>query len=330
MTPADFEPAADIATGQVSRMLGLVPYISRRPGVTIAELAEEFSVTPDQILADLSVLMMCGEPGYYPDDLIDVVIDDEDGTVSIGYDAGLSRPVRLTSEELTTLTSALRVLAEQEGPIDTAAVHSALAKMEAAGGDRALVSVSAAAPSPALSTVREAIETGRRLRMVYYTASRDAASEREVDPIRLLMLDGYSYLEGYCLRADAIRMFRVDRIDRIELTDAPAQVPLWTENTVPDRLFTPGADASTVTLRLAAQAAWVAEYYAVDVVQERTADGDMLVRLTGSDDEWLIRLLLSLGAAAKVMDRPDLAAQVGERARQALAVYGIQAPDRRQ
>lgn len=314
----------DVAAGQVSRMLAMVPYISRRPGVAIAELAREFGVSADQVVADLNVLMMCGEPGYFPDDLIDVVIDDEDGTVSIGYDAGLAQPVRLTAEELTTLTSALRVLADQAGLIDSDAVHSALGKMEAAAGGAPVgVAVAAADPGPALAVVREAIESHRRVRMTYYTASRDDATERDVDPIRLLILDGFSYLEGYCYRAESIRMFRLDRIDRIEVLDTPAQAPLWSDNTVPDRLFTPGADASTVTVRLAGSAAWIAEYFAVEVVQDRAADGGLVGRLTGADDEWLIRLLLSLGAAATAVDRPDLVREVRERASAALAAYGV-------
>lgn len=323
--PADSTAApADVATGQVSRMLALVPYISRRPGIAIAELAREFGVPADQIVADLNVLMMCGEPGYFPDDLIDVVIDDEDGTVSIGYDAGLAQPIRLTAEELTTLTSALRVLADQPGLIDSDAVHSALRKMEAASGGAPVgVAVAAADPGPALAVVREAIESHRRVRMTYYTASRDDATDRDVDPIRLLILDGYSYLEGYCYRAESIRMFRLDRIDRIELLDTPAQAPLWTDAAVPDRLFTPGADASTVTVRLAGSAAWIAEYYAVELVQDRAADGGLVGRLTGADDEWLVRLLLSLGGAVTILDRPDLARQVRERASTALAAYGV-------
>jgi proteasome accessory factor C len=62
----------ETATDRVLRMLAMVPYISRRPGVSIGEVANEFGVTTDQVTADLDLLMVCGLPGYYPDDLIDV------------------------------------------------------------------------------------------------------------------------------------------------------------------------------------------------------------------------------------------------------------------
>ena len=127
---------SETATDRLARMLALVPYISRRPGVAIAELAGEFGVSTAQISSDLDLLMVCGLPGYYPDDLIDVVLDDDGGTVAIAFDAGIERPVRLTGDEAFALTIALRALAELPGLVDAAAVHSALAKLEQASATK--------------------------------------------------------------------------------------------------------------------------------------------------------------------------------------------------
>ena len=120
---------SETATDRLARMLALVPWISRRPGVAIGELATEFGVSTEQIGADLDLLMVCGLPGYYPDDLIDVVLDDDGGTVSIAFDAGIEQPVRLTADEAFALTVALRALAELPGLVDAQAVHSALSKL---------------------------------------------------------------------------------------------------------------------------------------------------------------------------------------------------------
>jgi proteasome accessory factor C len=309
-------------------MLALVPYIARRPGVTISELSEEFGVEQSQIVADLGLLMVCGEPGYYPNELIDVVLDDDDGTVSIAYDAGIDRPVRLRPEEAITLTVALQTLADMPGLVDVDAVHSLLAKLESAAGDIASgVAVTPPEAAPALGTVREALDQHRRLRIRYYTASRDDVTERDVDPIRLLVVDGHSYLEAYCYRSEAVRRFRVDRIDDAEMLVQPAQQALWIDDDVPEALFTPSAGASSVTLALARSAAWVAEYYVAEVLDDAGAqsggDGELVVRLFGSDDEWLVRLVLSLGGAARIVDRPDLAAEVRRRATEALEAYEL-------
>ncbi|NNG34474.1 helix-turn-helix transcriptional regulator [Nakamurella aerolata] len=328
---------SETAAQQLSRVMSMVPFIARRPGVSMTTLAAEYGVGVEQISADLNLLMVCGLPGYYPDDLIDVVLDEEGGTVSMGFQAGLERPVRLTGDEAVALTAALRALADLPGVVDDAAVRSALAKLEGAGagtGDAVRVVAGDPTDDPAtartLSIVGQAVQQNRRLSIRYYTASRDTVSERVVDPLRLLLTDGHTYLEAYCHTAGATRNFRVDRIDDASLLDEPAQPPLWQETEVPDRMYTPGADASTVVLLLGPGAQWVADYYLVtDVALESGSDGQptgrLRVTMPAQHDEWLARLVLSLGDAAEIVDRPDLAARVTELAEQALAEYS--APD---
>lgn len=318
----------ETATDRLTRVLAMVPYISRRPGVALADLADEFGVDTAQISADLDLLMVCGLPGYYPDDLIDVVLDEDGGTVSIAFDAGIERPVRLTSDEAVALTVALRALAELPGLVEADAVTSALAKLEQLGAGRAesanAVRVAAADPAPALGAVRQALDESRQLWIRYYTASRDTVTERTVDPIRLLVTDGHAYLEAYCQLAVGIRHFRVDRIDQVRVLDDPAQPPLWVDSDVPDRVFHPDPQTPAATVLLAPAARWVAEYYPVEHQRDLTdpdLPGWIEVRIRSGSDDWLIRLVLSLGGDAVLADRPDLAAEVAARAAAALDAY---------
>ncbi len=314
---------SESATERLARMLGLVPYIARRPGVGIAELAAEFGVSRDQIGDDLNLLMVCGLPGYYPDDLIDVVLSDDGGTVSIAFDAGIERPVRLTADEAFALTVALRSLAELPGLVDTEAVDSALEKLERAGAQGAAnVRVAPADPAPALGTVREALARSRRLWMRYYTASRDAVTERTVDPLRLIVTDGRAYLEAYCHLAGSIRHFRVDRIDDARVLDEPAQPTLWVDEDIPERIFHPDLQIPAVTLRLAPPARWVAEYYPMEEVADvDDPPGGLRVKMRAARDDWMARLVLSLGGDAVLEGRPDLTELVARRAEEALTAY---------
>ena len=314
---------AESATERLARMLALVPYISRRPGIAIADLAAEFGVTRDQVQKDLDLIMVCGLPGYYPDDLIDVVLSDDGGTVSITFDAGLDAPIRLTPDEAVALTAALQALAGLPGLVDADSVYSALAKLgEAGAADVAGVQVEAAPPAAAVAPVREAIESGRQLWLRYYTASRDAVTERTVDPLRLLVTDGQTYLEAYCHLASAIRHFRLDRIEEVRVLDEPAQQPLMDIEEVPDRVFSPDPAVPPVTLLLSAANRWFAEYYqAEDLPSGDLPDGTIRVRMRPSGEEWLVRQVLSLGAGVQIENRPDLADEVRRRARAALDRY---------
>ncbi|MTD16804.1 WYL domain-containing protein [Nakamurella sp. YIM 132087] len=313
---------SETASARLTRVLAMVPYISRRPGVTLSELAAEFGVPQRQIEADLDLLMVCGLPGYYPDDLIDVVLDEDGGTVSITFDAGIERPVRFSADEAVALTVALQALADLPGLVDDDAVRSALAKLERLGavaGEN--LRVAAASPAPALAEVRRAVDESRQLWIRYYTASRDAVSERTVDPMRLLVTDGQVYLEGWCHLAGAVRHFRVDRIDEVRVLDEPAQAQLWVDSDVPEQMFHPHPSQPTVTLDLGPAARWVAEYYQVEDVQELDDPTWTRVRLRAGGDDWIIRLVMSLGDGARIVDRPDLVETIHRRAEEALAAY---------
>ena len=60
----------------------------------------------------------------------------------------------------------------------------------------------------------------------YFSASRDKMTRRKVDPYHLWFAAGALYLIGYChLRSD-VRMFAVDRIRSMTVTNHPCQMPL--------------------------------------------------------------------------------------------------------
>ncbi|GAA2807080.1 helix-turn-helix transcriptional regulator [Saccharopolyspora taberi] len=311
------------ATDRLPRLLALVPYLLSRPGIPVADAAADFGVGEQQLRRDLELLWMCGLPGYGPGDLIDLSFEGE--TVTVTYDAGMNRPLRLTASEATALLVALRALADTPGVADTDAVQRALAKVENAVGQArpAGVVVGLAGREGALGpgvreTVQRATSQGRALRMRYYTASRDEISERTVDPMRLLLIDGRSYLEAWCRQAGGMRLFRLDRIDDVEALDEPAQPPPEAEPAdFSDGLFRPMPDQPVAELELDPDARWIAEYYPVDEVTELPG-GRARVRMRYSDRSWMVRLVLGQGGRVRVSSPDDLACDVRQRAESAL------------
>ena len=70
---------------------------------------------------------------------------------------------------------------------------------------------------------------------------------------------------------------------------------------------------------------WVAEYYPVDEIDKISAEpGGAAIRVVMryADPAWLVRLVLGLGGAARVVEPPELAAAVLRRAREALDASG--------
>lgn len=305
---------------RLPRLLALVPYLMARPGVRIDEAAADFGVTAGQLRRDLELLWMCGLPGYGPGDLIDLSFDSD--TITVTFDAGMNRPLRLAAAEATALVVALRALVDTPGVLDTDAVQRALAKIESAAGvaeQAPMVVGLATREEAATATVREALDRRRALRLRYYTASRDAISDRTVDPMRLLLLEGRSYLEAWCRLAEAVRFFRLDRIENVTLLAEQADPPAHARPIdVSAGLFNPAPDQLVAVLLLGPDAAWVAEYYPVDELVE-LGNGTSRVRMRYADEAWMVRLLLGLGADVTVVEPPGLAVALRRRAAAALA-----------
>ncbi|MDL5158177.1 helix-turn-helix transcriptional regulator [Actinomycetospora termitidis] len=321
--------SAEGVAERLPRLLTLVPWLLARPGVPVAEAAAEFGITEAQLRRDLELLWMCGLPGYGPGDLVDLSFEGD--TITVVYDAGLSRPLRLSGPEAATLAVALRALADAPGVADTDAVYRALAKIEEASGrseapDTVAVGLGRSPGNArAEALVRDAVARHRALRLTYYSASRDAVGRRDVDPMRLLLVDGSTYLEAWCRRAEGVRMFRLDRVDDAEVLDEPSHPPSdAVGRDVPadaSGLLTPDDEQRLAALRLAPEARWVAEYYPMeDVVADD--DGSARVQMRYGDRAWMVRLLLGLGDAVEVLWPADLAVARAERAREALAAYG--------
>ncbi|NED68257.1 protein pafC, partial [Streptomyces sp. SID10244] len=55
-----------------SRLLALVPYFAARRGIALEQAARDLGITPRQLTKDLELLFVCGLPGHFPDDLIDL------------------------------------------------------------------------------------------------------------------------------------------------------------------------------------------------------------------------------------------------------------------
>jgi proteasome accessory factor C len=316
---------------RMTRLLALVPYLTARPeGVPLTEVARDFGVGERQLRSDLELLWMCGLPGYGPGDLIDLAFEGD--RVRVTFTAGMVRPLRLTTDEAVALVVALRTLLELPGLAEREAVSRALAKVSATAGHAAErvtpVAVSVDAREEALAVVREGLERKRALHLHYYVPTRDERTERTVDPMRLLLVDGKWYLEAWCRRAEGVRLFRLDRVDDVVVLDERAAPPPQAhERDVDNGIYQPDPGSPAVRLRLSRSARWVADYYPVDSVAPLDdPPGGLAVTVRTADLAWARRLVASLGGEALVEEPPALAAEIAADARAALSRYaaGVQ------
>lgn len=305
------------------RLLNMVPYLRTHQGVSPEKAAADLGVSAKQLSKDLwSLFTDCGLPGHGPGDLIDLDISED--RLGVTFSAGMDRPLRLTSLEATVVLVALRALAELPGLTDPQAARSAIAKIEAAASGAGHPAVeSTTAEAPAVAAVRDAVQRHRALAIDYYSASRDTASHRVVDPIRVVVVGDQSYLEAWCRAAEGVRLFRLDRIDSAEVLNEESSPPEPVVQAGTDTsLFDADPSLPSATLLVAPSAAWMFDYYPMKVLTER-ADGSREAVITYASDEWLTRLVLGFGSAVQVLAPESLATRARAAAAAAVTAYEI-------
>ena len=342
------------AKDQVARLLTLVPYLHARGSVPLAEAAEALGVDAEVLLRDLKVLFMCGLPGGYPDELIDVDLDalqDEegrvhpDGVIRVSNAEYLSRPLRLSPVEASAMIVALRALRSGARPETAEIVDRVLGKLESAAaegasGPRLAAGQVDAVPDPAGDAeladlerrLRDAVRRQVQVELDYYVPSRDELSHRVVDPRGVVSRDGHAYLDAFCHSAEAPRLFRLDRVAAATVLDRPTSTEPAAPRDLSDGIFARSDDVTRVTLRLAPAARWVTEYYPVEAVRPVAdgAPGEVEVDLLVADERWLTRLLLRLAPNARVTDPERYDAGLRASAQEALRLYitspGVDSP----
>ncbi len=228
--PAD--PSGRVASGharlpgnaQFSRMLALVPWLVANDGVTVAQAARHFGVSRDQLVADLGLVITSGPTDW---NLFDIQYWDDDEVIVVLDPLELAKPLTLTRDEGFAMLVALDALAALPGTDQPSAVASATAKVRAALGGQApapgTVSVRVDLPEEPMAAIEQARAGGRVLHLTYLGGTRDEITRRTVDPVDVVVVDGYGYLRAHCRTAGAPRKFRLDRILDLRVGLEPAE-----------------------------------------------------------------------------------------------------------
>jgi proteasome accessory factor C len=132
-------------------------------------------------------------------------------------------PIEFTPEELAALSTALSLLTEGDfayaeplrlalqqvawghpNPLEEGGRAPVEMAMTASAGGREL--------SQRLSKIETAISRRKTIEFTYYTMERDETAKRKVDPYHLVFRGGQFYLIGHAHERDAVRVFRLSRI----------------------------------------------------------------------------------------------------------------------
>lgn len=312
------------AQDKLAFLLALVPYLIDQVRVTVAEAAEHFSTTPEQMRKAVMLIAMSGTPGadgtYTHETLFDIDWDDFEQRDLIRFRAApMEERPRFSSREAAALLAGLQrvaALPEFAARIDIVELMTKLAR--GASDAPSALGVRPGERADLHAALVDAVAAGRRVR-IDYVSTRGERQVREVDPIRVEGVDDAWYLRGWCLTRDAERTFLVDRMASVEVLgdaerhaiDAPAET-----------LFQGADDDETVELGIPVTALpLLADYRGAD--DPVRIEGDRaIVTLRIAHPGILGRISARVAGAVEVIGPPSARAAVLDWARQAIAAQG--------
>lgn len=307
---------------QVVRVLHVLRRLEAPGGATLAELGAALPPGmpkhPRTLRRDLQALEALGFPIY---------TERVDGQVRWKLLDGFRRipAPAFAPTELMALLFSRQLLRPLEGTEVQASLEAALAKVQTAlppaGAAylQQLQGVFAVGLGPhkryrdhreMVDRLSQAIARRRTVQMRYYSASRDRTRRREADPYRLWYAGGGLYLVAHCHLRHEVRLFAVERIRSLTITDHPYQLPLNfdLDAYVQDALLVMrGRPVSVELLFDKATSAWARDRI-WHPSQEATLqkDGRLRLRLRVGETPEVVGWILSFGGGVRVVSPPSL------------------------
>lgn len=161
------------------------------------------------------------------------------------------------------------------------------------------------------SQLVEACRTSKKVQMRYYTASRNTETDRVLDPYLLHIYRTNPYVIGFCHKRQAIRWFRVDRIQELQVLkekfvrdpnfDAREHLNSIFQHEVGDNPVTVAIWFDTSTAPYIRERCW----HPTQEIQEHP-DGSVTLQMVVRGLNDLKRWVLGYGKGAIVQSPPEL------------------------
>jgi len=306
----------ETALDRVSRALNLIPFIAANPGLSIVQIAERFDSTPAQISKDLTLLHMCGLPGYTHLELLDIDYEDPE-YVSVLDPQVLDHPRSLSQTEALTLVLGLELLSEiAKDPAEREAISKLQERISKIIGEdfaRAITIADGVVEFPIMKDLELAISDSRFIQITYNSASSDTVTTRTVFPTDLFFKDGIGYIQALMKDSVEMRTFRIDRIIELELGESD---PTFAEHS-----HSSSNAEIEIEIEMGGDGIFFLEKHNEIVTSSKEVNGAFFLNLQVNSSDWIKRVISSWPGRITVVKPVDLAKEIEEITRAALQNY---------
>jgi proteasome accessory factor C len=301
---------------RTERLLDLVPYVATHQGISLEELAREFSLSTAQLTEDLTTLWMCGLPGYTALELMDLSFDT--GFVSIWNADTLARPRMLNRDEVLALILGLQTLNEEAYPhqVELIAMIAHLISrlvdlLDVGVQGRVQAGTSVLAHERGI--IERAISSRGAVQISYYSMTRDEISQRIIHPLEFTTVKDNDYVLAFCELTSGYRTFRLDRVKHAQSVESGEGI----DSAV---LPTQNSEKLLITVIANSRLRDVVERFNLKMdLTGQAFPGNIEVETFSSD--WAIREIMSFGGDVHVESPAELRKSLQERASRTLRAY---------
>lgn len=291
---------------KIDRLLGIINILTQKKMATAPELAERFEVSRRTINRDIEDICKAGIPI--------VTRQGAGGGIYIQEGYKIDKSL-LKSGELSDIVTALKGLGSVSRSKEIKVLLNKIASTDggAAADDVITIDLAShykASLSDKIERIKEAANKGRIIKFTYYNKS--GRYEREIEPyiITFKWMDWYVF--GYCLYKKDFRMFKLNRLWNLQVTDrkfAKREIPkenrAFGAHLTDENQFQALFDKSAEYL--------LVENYGPDSYTE-TADGKLSLKASYTNLDFIISWILSFGGKARVTSPPELADEIKDQA----------------
>ncbi len=284
---------------KIDRLIGILSVLLQEEKTTAPELAERFEVSRRTINRDIEGLCRAGIPIQ--------TVQGTGGGIRIMNGYRMDRTI-LTSRDMQMILAGLRSLDSVSG---SSYYSRLMEKIQAgstgfvSGRDSILIDLSSwyrETLAPKIETIQSAIENRHLLTFTYYGPKGEG--ERTAEPYYVVFKWSSWYAWAFCLKRQAFRLFKLNRMDRVQETDKEfacrnAPMPdLSTEKIFPGEIKVKALFSQDVKWRLV-------EEFGPGCFTE-TEDGKLLFSADYTDMDTLTTWILTFGDKTEVLEPAEL------------------------
>lgn len=298
----------------LNRLVSIIYILLNKGTVTAGELAERFEVSVRTIYRDIEQLSMAGIPVY--------ARKGKGGGISLTDNFVLDRMV-ISEEEQQRILAALASLRETGACEEEEILQKLGTFFRTDVPDWVAIDFSdwSGRRKDLYEQFRQAI-LGRRVIAFDYYGQYGEMSRRTVEPLQLLFKEYTWYLRAYCRKREAMRLFKIRRMKRVEILEETFEAGHLPETeAVWESEQQEAAKPEKIVFRIDKKEA----YRIYDRFEEEEItvlpEGDFLITMDCLLDDWVYGFILSFGPSAKVISPEAVKEKMAEKIREMYRNY---------